>query len=121
MNEDLYQLLRVTPSIVFRHSNIVIQHIEHKDWTSLLMMHGSQEMPKVGNWVAVRKGIYKGDEGYVNAVDTFGLQILLVPHLPPPEPSYSTPSKRKCPVPSMPTLFDPLSPVKITLSPVNLR
>jgi hypothetical protein len=108
LNEDLHQLLRLTPGILFCHGDIIIQHIEFKGWKALLTMHGFKETPKVGDWVGVRKGIYKGDVGYVNAVDGLGIQLLLIPRLPPPQHS-GTPSKRRCPSPPISALFCPAS------------
>jgi hypothetical protein len=83
-----------------------MQPIEFKDWKALLTMHSSKETPKVGDWVEVRKGIYTRDVGYVNAVDGLGIQLLLIPRLPPSQPS-GTRFKRKRPSPPISALFRP--------------
>lgn len=110
MNKGLRHLLRRMPGIFLRDSDIIDQHIELKDWIPLLTMEGSKELPKVGDWVEVRKGIYKGDVGYVKSVESWGVQLLLVPRISSPEPSYTTHSKRKrtCPR-ATPALFDPVA------------
>jgi hypothetical protein len=108
LNENLHSLLLLTPGLYLRNSDIILEHIEFKNWKSLLTMHGFKDTPKVGEWVVVRKGSYKGDVGYINTVDGLGLQLLLVPRLPAPQPSGTLP-KRKRPSPSPPTLFKPAS------------
>lgn len=107
-NENLHSLLLQTPGLYLRNSDIIMEHIEFNDWKSLLTMHGFKDTPKVGEWVGIRKGSYKGDVGYVNTVDGLGIQLLLVPRLPAPQPS-GTLHKRKRPSPSGPTLFKPAS------------
>ncbi|KAF8237221.1 hypothetical protein L208DRAFT_1249010 [Tricholoma matsutake] len=62
----------------------------------------------VGDWVRVLKGTYKGDVGYVAAVENWGgVTLLLVPHLPS-----SSLWKRKLShstTPPEPNLFEPLA------------
>jgi transcription antitermination factor NusG len=111
MNRKLCQLLKCTPGIIVRDSGLISQRIEFKDWLPLLKMHDdARNMPQVGKWAEVKKGLYKGDVGCVDSVETWGVQLLLIPRLPPPEPSYALPAKRKHTRPRpMPQLFDPVA------------
>jgi transcription antitermination factor NusG len=109
MNQNLRHLLKRTPGVIVRRPGLISQRIEFKDWLSLLKMHDSKVMPQIGKWVEVQKGIYKGDVGYVDSVETWGVQLLLIPRLPPPTPSYISSSKRKHTQPRpLPALFDPV-------------
>ena len=77
----------------------------------MLTMSDPQTSIAVGKWVRVCKGTYKGDVGYVSAVEGWGgASLLLVPCLAPPCLPGTSSSKRKCsnPLP-VPELFDPLT------------
>jgi hypothetical protein len=98
MNDHLRHLLNLTPGIIRNQSGLIFQHIDSSDGLRLLkMQHASP--PEVGKWVQVRRGIYKGDVGYVTSTKSGGVQLLLIPRLsqpgefPPtlvPRPHYST-------------------------------
>ena len=110
MNDRLQYLLRRTPGVILRDSGIIIDRIGITDRKSLLAMH-SGEIPKVGKWVEIRKGVYKGDVGYVSSIENWGVEVLLVPHLPPLQSSHvihSNKRKHTSPPPS-PALFDPIA------------
>jgi ribosomal protein L24 len=65
------------------------------EWTMLLDMD-DERYPSVGDWVTVRRGLYKGDVGYVWSVENLGqVTLLLVPRLPPPPMVGSSSGKRK--------------------------
>jgi hypothetical protein len=51
-----------------------------------------KDLLEVGTWVQVRRGIYKGDVGYVSSVAASTVHLLLIPRLPPLDQSHS---KRK--------------------------
>ena len=107
MNPQLRNLLQRTPGIIVRNSDIITERIEFKDWLSLLKMRDTKELPKVGKWAEVRKGLYTGDVGCVVSVETWGVQLMLVPRLPPPGPSNILQGKRKRSHPrATPALFD---------------
>jgi len=38
---------------------------------------------EVGHWARVLQGLYKDDIGLVASIETWGVSLLLVPHLPP--------------------------------------
>jgi hypothetical protein len=109
MNQLLHSLLKRTPGIILHQSGLIVQAIQFKDWVPLLETHDSQNKMDVGKWVEVRKGMYKGDVGFVDSVESWGVYVLLVPRLTSPSPSYILPSKRKRTTPhATPALFDPV-------------
>jgi len=38
---------------------------------------------EVGHWARILRGLYKDDIGLVTSIETWGVSLLLVPHLPP--------------------------------------
>ena len=44
-------------------------------------MHNPSVVVKAGQWIRVRYGAYKGDVGFVTGVETWGVQVLVVPRL----------------------------------------
>ena len=113
MNEDLIRHLQLSPGVVNRHNaDIIWEQVDFADWTTVLSQHNSDTNSNlaVGDWVQVHKGTYKGDVGYVVAVENWGgVSLLLVPCLPGPRHRGSPLLKRKCSTPSEPDLFDPLA------------
>jgi len=101
MNNHLRHLINRAPGIICNQSGFILERIDSSDGLTLLkMQHASP--PEVGKWVQVRKGIYKGDMGYVLSTKSGGVQLLLIPHLSQPQASRGKPS-HSC---SAPTLFD---------------
>lgn len=101
MNDHLHRLLNLAPGIIRNQSGLISQRIETSDGLRLLkMQHASP--PEVGKWVQVRKGIYKGDLGYVTSTEGGEVELLLIPRLSQPRASRGIPS-HSC---SAPTLFD---------------
>ncbi|KIK07882.1 hypothetical protein K443DRAFT_2099, partial [Laccaria amethystina LaAM-08-1] len=94
MNEHINRLLKLTPGIVSRRTGIIREQIDFEDWTKMLTMHDIEANVDVGRWVRVRKGTYKGDVGYVLASESWGVRLLLVPRLSPPNLASSS-LKRK--------------------------
>jgi transcription antitermination factor NusG len=112
MNKDLIRHLRLSLGIVHRNTDIIWEQVDFEDWTKLLSQHDSHTNSNlaVGDWVWVHKGTYKGDVGYVAAVENWGgISLLLVPRLPGPRHPGSSLSKRKCSTPPEPNLFEPLA------------
>jgi hypothetical protein len=99
MNEHMLCLLKLAPGIVRVQSAIICKYVDYDDGLKLLTMQHTSP-PKVGNWVQVRRGIYKRDVGYVTSVDHDEIHLLLIPRLSPPNGSKGKPSH------TMPTLFD---------------
>jgi hypothetical protein len=102
MNANLQKLLRLTPGVLRSRSSLICQHISFDDGLKLLEMRQIMELPDVGNWVQVRKGIYLGDVGYVLSAETWGVQLLLIPCLRPPGAIISRSRRNR----STPALFD---------------
>jgi transcription antitermination factor NusG len=117
MNEHMNRLLKLTPGIVRHQTGIICEQIKFQDWTKMMMMCDHETDVNVGSWVRVRKGTYKGDIGYVVALEPWGVRLLLVPRLPPPRLTGSA-LKRKCSTPTPePTLFDPVTIERIYGTP----
>jgi hypothetical protein len=113
LNDPLQFLLKRTPGVILRQSHIVNERITLNDYIPLLKPTNLHwQMPEVGKWVQVRRGIYKGDVGYVDSVDTWGVQLLLIPRLPPPPdcPISLHPKRKRLTTQTRaaPVLFDPL-------------
>ena len=71
IDEDLVQLLRLSPGVVRHNVGIIQEQVDFVDWTKVLSQHDSATNNNlaVGDWVQVLKGTYKGDIGYVAAVE----------------------------------------------------
>ena len=108
MNEHMKYLLRLVPGIVHRQIGVAVEQIDFGDWTKMLTLRDSATHLEVGIWVWVCKGTYKGDVGYVSAVENWGgVSILLVPRLaPPPLPGTSLAKRKRSRTPPEPQLFD---------------
>jgi transcription antitermination factor NusG len=106
MNEHINRLLKLTPGIVSRRTGIIREQIDFEDWTKMLTMHDIEANVDVGRWVRVRKGTYKGDVGYVLASESWGVRLLLVPRLSPPNLASSSLKRKRSTVAPEPALFD---------------
>jgi hypothetical protein len=95
MKEHLVCLLMRTPRIIHTwQTGVVCQPIDFQDWMKMLTMQDGKLQPVIGQWVWVRKGMYKGDVGVVRGVENWsGVCLLLLPRQPPPRSSRSL--KRK--------------------------
>ncbi|KAF8169926.1 hypothetical protein BJ912DRAFT_933537 [Pholiota molesta] len=79
MTRDLIDLLKKTPGIKQTHQGLRSRQIDNTDYVSLFTMIDSGTDFAVGNWVIVKKGLYKGDIGLISGVKTWGVEVLLVP------------------------------------------
>jgi hypothetical protein len=108
LDASMISLLNWTPGIVRKQSAVVRQIIDPSDWVRLLTMRDPNTVVKAGQWIRVRKGVYKGDIGFVTLVKTWGAQVLVVPRLKPPRPQAAASLKRKrTAFRPEPRLFDP--------------
>ena len=105
MNNNLLQLLKLTPGVISSRQGVLRHVIESIDWLKMLTMHDPQTVFQVGNWVRVGKGKYKGDVGLVTRVESF-IEVLLVPRLNPPT-TIDTSKRKRTIVRSKPQLVDP--------------
>jgi len=108
MNEHLWHHLKYTPGIIQRQQDIICEIVDPADWKATLKI---AHHVKVGKWVRVVKGTYKGDVGCVSKLETSGkVAVLLVPRLLSPSKltgqSPSNKRKRYNPPPE-PELFFP--------------
>ena len=107
LDADMISLLNLTPGIIRKRSGVVRQLIDPSDWVKLLTMQDPILMVEAGQWVRVRKGVYKGDLGFVTRVEAWGAQVLVVPRLKIPTPQADTSLKRKrTAIKPEPRLFD---------------
>jgi len=106
MNEHINCLLKLTPGIVSHRTGIIWEQIDFQDWTKMLTMNDIETDVDVGRWVRVCKGTYKGDIGYVIASESWGVCLLLVPHLPPPNIASSSLKRKQSAVAPEPALFN---------------
>jgi hypothetical protein len=97
MNDHLRRLLRLTPGVLCDRCGICCQHIPFDEGLELLKMCSLEDPPELGKWVQVRKGIYKGDVGYVLSVAASEVHLLLIPRLAPLDASHSTGKRTACP------------------------
>jgi len=107
MNEHINSLLKITPGIVCCRTGIIWEQIDFKDWMKLLTMKDVETNVDVGKWVQVRRGTYKGDVGYVLASKSWGVRLLLVPCLPPPNLTGSNLKRKRSATAPEPALFNP--------------
>ena len=96
LDTDMISLLTLTPGIIRkRSSGVVRQLIDPPDWVKLLTMQDPSLAVKAGQWIWVRKGVYKGDLGFITRVEAWGAEVLVVPRLKTPTPQGDTSLKRK--------------------------
>ena len=55
-------------------------------------MHDPTMVVKAGQWIWVCNGTYKGDVGFVMEVETWGVQVLVIPRLKRPTASQAAAS-----------------------------
>ena len=96
LDANMISILRSTPRIVCNKTGIVCQLVDPSDWLKLLTMHDHMTMVKAGQWIRVHKGVYKGNLGFVTDVETWGVCVLVIPHLKgPTAPQAAASLKRK--------------------------
>lgn len=101
MCNRLLELLKITPGVISS------QHyqVDPSDWLKMLTMYDPQTVFRVGNWIRVGKGKYKGDVGFVVGVESW-VEVLLVPRLGQPT-TVDTLKRKRTTLRSKPALFDP--------------
>ena len=92
MNPALSKLLHSNHQLIRPQEGF--EAIDMEEWTMLLDMD-DERCFSVGDWVTVRRGLYKGDVGYVRSIESCRVILLLVPRLPHPRAVASSSGKRK--------------------------
>jgi hypothetical protein len=93
MNPMLSKLLHPNQQLIRPQEGFGV--IDMAEWMMLLDMD-DERYPTAGDWVTVRRGLYKGDVGYIQSVENWGqITLLLVPRLPSPPIVGSSSGKRK--------------------------
>ena len=82
MNKNLLDLLAKTSGIIRTAQGILSKKIDPKEYHNLLRMKTIKFNIAVGNWVQIKKGMYKGDVGRVTATRAWGVDVYLVPRIP---------------------------------------
>ena len=83
MNNDIRDLLTKTLGVI--HSTTQGIHstkIDPKEYVNLLHMKSVNTNIATGNWVQIKRGIYKGDIGQITATHAWGVDLYLVPRIP---------------------------------------
>ena len=86
MNLATLHLLQTAPGL--RTGAGILKHeISSSDWRKLQTMKisgaAAPNPPAIGSWVTIKKGIYRGDAGFVLGVKSWGgVSVLLIPRLP---------------------------------------
>lgn len=78
----LLDLLAKTSGIIRTAQGILSKKIDPNEYHDLLRMKKIEFNIAVGNWVQIKKGIYKGDVGRVTATHAWGVDVYLVPRIP---------------------------------------
>ncbi|KAF9038728.1 hypothetical protein BJ165DRAFT_1531792 [Panaeolus papilionaceus] len=82
-DEDVKAILMKTPGVRKTRNGPVMEGIVQGDWSKLLSMNGRAERAVTGEWVTIRDGsIYEGDVGLVVWVESWGVELLVVPRIP---------------------------------------
>jgi hypothetical protein len=92
MNPMLSKLLHSNQQFICPQEGF--EAIDMAEWTMLLDMD-NERYPSVGDWVTVRRGLYKGDVGYVWSVENWGEVSLLFSSSPPPPPVLDSSSRKR--------------------------
>jgi transcription elongation factor len=106
MNGQLLNLLKIIPGLSRANRGTQMRRIDFADYTNLLCMESLKFSPAIGNWVRVRKGIYKGDIGRVSAIHAWGVELHLIPRILIQQPDNTLKRKAKAVSPEA-KLFDP--------------
>jgi hypothetical protein len=108
LDANMISLLDFTPGIIRKQSGVVRQTIDFSDWVKLLIMQDPMTVVKARQWIRVRKGLYKGDLGFLTHVEAWGARVLVIPRLKTPTPVAAASLKRKrTAIKPEPRLFDP--------------
>ncbi|KAF9037044.1 hypothetical protein BJ165DRAFT_1558794 [Panaeolus papilionaceus] len=83
LDEAVKAILMKTPGVRKTRNGPVMEGIAQGDWSKLLSMNGRAERAVTGEWVTIRDGsIYEGDIGLVVRVESWGVELLVVPRIP---------------------------------------
>ncbi|KAF9033675.1 hypothetical protein BJ165DRAFT_1410394 [Panaeolus papilionaceus] len=111
VDQPVIQLLTKTPGIRRTTRGPIMQGVDEPDWNKLLTMKpalSSYSSIKEGEWVTVKNGkVYKGDTALVKRIDAWGVEVLVVPRIPPlaqslQKSNYDEGSKKRKTIPAAP-------------------
>jgi transcription antitermination factor NusG len=112
MNDDLKRVLLQTIGINHSRQGLRYRRIDPLDAHKLLILPKDSRTVEVGDWVRMKKGVYKGDTAYIAKTHNWGVSVLLAPRLdytPMDGKQQKRKHKRKLStVKPLPRLFNPL-------------
>lgn len=118
MTQTLIDLLWCISGVTRTVNDIKRVAVPYEDWVPLLKMTNPNIDIHAGDWVRIKKGLYKNDPALVHMVKSWGVQVLLAPHLA----YHPVDKKGKCKVTSlrpMPKLLDAAEYECTTLSTIS--
>jgi len=78
------RLLSLIPGVISPNHGLIKFFIDVLDRIGIITLPKLVEARfEVGHWAHVLRGLYKDDIGLVASIETWGVSLLLVPHLPP--------------------------------------
>ena len=110
LDTGMISLLNLTPRIIqYQKTGIVREIVDPSYWVKLLTMHDPTAVVKAGQWIRVCYGAYKGNIGFVTGVETWGVQVLVIPHLkiPTSQQAAALLKRKRIAIKPEPRLFDP--------------
>ncbi|KAF9470697.1 hypothetical protein BDN70DRAFT_939501 [Pholiota conissans] len=81
MNNALLSLLERTVGIRRNRQGISRKRIQLEDSLDLLRMNPIKDSVKAGEWIEIKRRIYKGDVGMASAIWSWGVEVLLIPQV----------------------------------------
>jgi hypothetical protein len=106
-NAGMLSLLKLTPGIIWKQSGVVHQIVDPFNWVRLLTMQDPMTAVNASQWIQVHKGPYKGDLGFVTHVESWGAQVLVIPHLKTATLQTATLKSKQTAIRPEPRLFKP--------------
>lgn len=112
MNDHLKRLLLQTNGINRSRQGLQYRRIDPQEAHKLLILPKDNRTVEAGDWVRIKRGVYKGDTGHIFETHNWGVIVLLAPRLdytPMDSKQQKQKPKRKVTtVKPPPTLFNPV-------------
>ncbi|KAH9476619.1 Transcription elongation factor SPT5 [Psilocybe cubensis] len=108
MDQPMIDLIKRSPGIIVKTTDVLLSPIDKNEAQQLLYMGGDITNLSVGKWLKVKRGVYKGDVGFVVSKGSWGVSMLMIPRYEYVSTKTKSSRKRKTytAVPA-PKLFDP--------------
>lgn len=83
LDKDMLELLGKVPGTIIGTSGVKKTLVEQHEYIKILTMKCLDSDFAEGDWVQIKKGLYRGDLGLVDAVHGWGVTVLLIPRMSP--------------------------------------